>query len=103
MNMNTLINVLAFVLANYGGTWAITFAYVAGTRMLNVVDVFAEGFDEAALFQSYLLQTYVTLFICGLFSFSFFFLKNYWRYVFLMAPLVLPAAYGLFFLINHTA
>ncbi len=99
--MNTLINVLAFLLANYGGTWAITLAYVAGTRLLNVVDVFTEGFDEVALFQSYLLQTYITLFICTLFSFSFFFLKNNWRYVFLIAPLVIPAGYGLLFLINH--
>lgn len=49
----------------------------------------------------YFFQTYATLIICAVFSLSFVFLNSQWRYVFLLAPLVIPAAYGIFFLMKH--
>lgn len=101
VNIKALNDVLLLLASNYLGSWAITTTYIVGTRILVLTDVQVPDFDEPALFQAFLLHTYTTLLICAVFSLSFLFLRDRMRYVFLAAPLVIPALYGLFFLSRY--
>ncbi|MCB1591309.1 MAG: hypothetical protein KDI90_02545 [Alphaproteobacteria bacterium] len=101
LNLKTLNNLLFLLASNFLGSWGIMTTYMAGTRIFKTTDVLAPSFDEAALFQAYVLHTYTTLLICAVFSISFLFLKDRMRYIFLAAPLVIPSVYGFFFLSSY--
>lgn len=100
-NMTRLLSqVLLLVLVNYVSIFLIFIMFELSIRF-GLVSM--ESIDTAAdLFKLYSLHAYTTFFICALFSLSFLFLKSYWRYVFLLAPLVVPPAYGLFFLMHQS-
>lgn len=103
MNLKTLNEVLLLLVANYGGSWVATFTYFLGTRIIKVIDVQAPDFNEPALFSTYFLHTFTTLLICTVFSLSYLFLKDRMRYVFLLAPLLVPSLYGFVLLARYSA
>ena len=88
----TLINVALFFLINALG-FSMSTAIVLFVTTFNFVDLTAAELNVEQFKYDIFYKHSVTWMVCALFSFSFFFLKGMWRYIMLLAPVVIPFIY----------
>jgi hypothetical protein len=92
--MNILLKILILLAVNALGFWGISLCYLMGVA-LGLIDLTNSEFDAHA-FQAYFVHgSYMTWFVCAVFSLAYLFLKGKERYLFLLAPLIIPFGYGL--------
>jgi hypothetical protein len=87
-----LTDLVLLALANVIGFFSVHFCYVIGvkTGMLPITD---PNFNPGDL--RYFFHVIITTWmVCAVFSLAFLFLKGTLRYLFLLAPAVIPMAYG---------
>lgn len=92
--MNTILKILILLAVNALGFWSISLCYLMGVA-LGLIDLTNSEFDAKA-FQAYFVHgSYMTWFTCAVFSPAYLFLKGKEKYIFLLAPLLIPFGYGL--------
>ena len=84
----------AFIFANLLGYGSVHICYLIGVWS-GVLTVDNPAFDAADFRTRFLTGTMMTWLVCAVFSLSFFVLKGWPRFIFLIAPAVIPMAYGL--------
>ncbi len=92
--MNIILKILILLAANTLGFWSISLCYLMGV-MLGLVDLSASEFDINAFRAHFVHGSYLTWFTCAVFSPAYLFLKGKEKYIFLLAPLLIPFGYGL--------
>ncbi len=85
-------DLLSLILANAVGFFAAHFCYIVGVKM-GIFQVTSPDFDPAVI-QVFFNKSIMLWLICGFFSLLSLLLRGPLRYVFLLAPAVVPMAYG---------
>lgn len=82
-----------FVIANAIGFVSASVCYVIGVKS-GVITVANPNFDGPHL-QTFLGSIMMTWAVCAVFSLGYFFFRDRLRFLFLLAPALMPLAYGL--------
>lgn len=92
--MNLVLKFIAFLICNAVGFFstAICFAIGIYTGLISPDDA---TFDMASFERWFMTGVMVTWAICAVFSLAYFFIQGKMRFVFLLAPALVPLAYGL--------
>lgn len=87
------VKIAAFLASNLIGFFSVVICYVVGLRT-GLLDLSAPSFDPEYFRIYFFTGIPAVWLICALLSIAFFFVKNQARFIFLLAPLVTPMAYG---------
>ncbi len=107
--MKTIKKLFLFFFCNWLGFTMPAIIYNLATLKFNLIDFENESFDALSFYSNMsgdtpapvmVFEPTVTWIICALFSFAIFFLKGKWRYVFMLAPIVMPTLHSLILLIK---
>lgn len=98
--MKHLWNIVALFVVNAAGFMSVPFCFLIGTK-LGLLQLADSDIDLEALKTHFMHGTYMTWLACAVFSPAYLFLKGNERFVFLLAPVVVPVSYGLYVLLTR--
>ncbi|MCC7304740.1 MAG: hypothetical protein IT558_00610 [Alphaproteobacteria bacterium] len=88
-----MTRILSFLLANIIGFFSVALCYLIGQRT-GAISMDHPSFDAAQFKTVFMGGIMLTWAVCALFSLASLFVRGKMRFVFLLAPIVVPLAYG---------